>query len=501
MPTPDPHFVASPPLMYLFVDKTTGDPLASGIVRFFSDPEFTVEKSVYQLSNDPDGTVTFTALPNPLILSGIGTFVDPGGNNLVPYYYPYDPITGELELYFVTVENSDGVLQFTLLDWPPNALSGSTGNDTATSASVITNPQFSVVSFTEAPATGEYIYNVSGTGTRNILAPGWELVTNGTGTVTVSQQSIGENIPNESPFAIQIDSSAGVTSVQLVQRITNDPRLLSNPTSVAATSYISGSITARSAISTVAAITMSYMPSNGVITQVFTDNTGDSNTFAIMSGSAAIDTPLSTDGSEGYVDIIIDISPQVEVEITSVQLVSVADLNDIPSYIQTSTQQQLNGMMWYYEPQLAYKPIPYYTIGWDFPFNPCQALGTTVAATALGANKSRYIADQTIAFEAVSNVLSYTFSAFQGMNITCTGTNSQVAIIQYLDAATAYELLDGPMAVSIRSAYGDASTLNCYINLYYTTGATLPNITSGTNESIFANICRMVVPVTAIVGS
>lgn len=102
------------PLGYLqdyFVDKQTGFPLAAGIVTFYSDISRITLKPVFELTGSPPD-YTYTELPNPLILSNVGTFVDEDGNDIIPYAYPYDE-DGNILNYYITVKNSGSTLQFT----------------------------------------------------------------------------------------------------------------------------------------------------------------------------------------------------------------------------------------------------------------------------------------------------------------------------------------------------------------------------------------------------
>ena len=64
-----------------------------------------------------DHSHTYVALPNPLRLSAVGTVQDANGNNVLPFYFPYDE-QGNVELYYLTVESMDGQLQFTREAWP-----------------------------------------------------------------------------------------------------------------------------------------------------------------------------------------------------------------------------------------------------------------------------------------------------------------------------------------------------------------------------------------------
>jgi hypothetical protein len=112
----DPNYVIAPNPEQYYVDKTTGLPLAGGKVYFYSDVNRATPKPVYTLSGSPPN-YSYVELPNPSILSAVGTFQDENGNNVIPYYYPYD-VDGNVELYYIEVYSSDDVLQFTREAWP-----------------------------------------------------------------------------------------------------------------------------------------------------------------------------------------------------------------------------------------------------------------------------------------------------------------------------------------------------------------------------------------------
>lgn len=133
----DPRLLIAPSLEMLFRDKTTGLPLVNGFVYFFKDTSRTTPKPVYTLTGTP-GSYTYTALPNPIRLSAVGTFTDgaPGTNDIIPYYFPYDGTptgqsNGNVELYYIVVTDQNGLQQFTRQAWP-NFTSGST---------ILTNPE------------------------------------------------------------------------------------------------------------------------------------------------------------------------------------------------------------------------------------------------------------------------------------------------------------------------------------------------------------------------
>lgn len=126
----DNRFFLLTPIQEMLVDKDTGAPLAGGVVTFYSQDSQSVLKDIYTLSGSgPFSTASYKALPNPMILSSVGTFVDDNGNDIVPYLFPYDGAptnsTNTVQLYYITVYNSAGVLQFTRQAWP-NVISTST---------------------------------------------------------------------------------------------------------------------------------------------------------------------------------------------------------------------------------------------------------------------------------------------------------------------------------------------------------------------------------------
>ncbi|MFA6080758.1 MAG: hypothetical protein WC753_04780 [Candidatus Gracilibacteria bacterium] len=112
----DPKYVLAPSLEMYFVNKDSGLPLSGGFVYFYRDEDRNVPKEVYQLSGTQQN-YTYTVLPNPCQLSSVGTFQDGSGNDILPYYYPFD-VQGNIDLYYVEVYDSDMVLQFTREGWP-----------------------------------------------------------------------------------------------------------------------------------------------------------------------------------------------------------------------------------------------------------------------------------------------------------------------------------------------------------------------------------------------
>lgn len=117
----NPLYVTSTPLQWIFLDKNTGEPLADGSVYFYSDVNRTTYKSVYELQGN-QANYTYKALPNPLRLSGIGTPMDVAGNDVIPYFYPWNELDpSKQELYFIKVFSASGEFQYSRQAWPnPN---------------------------------------------------------------------------------------------------------------------------------------------------------------------------------------------------------------------------------------------------------------------------------------------------------------------------------------------------------------------------------------------
>jgi hypothetical protein len=118
-----PLLIAAPMLQDYLVDKDTGAALSGGIVTFYQDDARTVLKNVYYQTGVP-GAYTYIPLPNPNTLTSVGTIADNGGNDVIPYYFPYEEDDDTIaQPYYVTVysANPDGspaVLQFTRANFP-----------------------------------------------------------------------------------------------------------------------------------------------------------------------------------------------------------------------------------------------------------------------------------------------------------------------------------------------------------------------------------------------
>ncbi len=124
MPINPELLIAAPMLQDLLVDKT-GIPMAYGTVTCYQDNSRTTLKNWYYQTGTP-GTYTYTALPNPLTLSGAGTICDINGVDTIPFYYPYSELDESVsQPYYIVIQNQLGTYQITRANFPFISQSGS----------------------------------------------------------------------------------------------------------------------------------------------------------------------------------------------------------------------------------------------------------------------------------------------------------------------------------------------------------------------------------------
>lgn len=477
MASQNPMYFACFPLQEYFVNKDTGFPLAGGYVEFFSDPAFTVPKDVFQQSLISNN-FTYTNLGSVLVLTSVGTFQDNNGNDIIPFLYPYNA-EGELELYFIRVWSGDpsvqgSVLQFTRQGWPPNLIQSTSPTDVfESSQNLFTNPQFSIVNFVNTVGQTYYEITVSGAGSVEI-APGWFISYAGAGSLKLSQGVISSDVTTNPSYYLQINSDAGVVPIQLIQRLNYSPRVFEN-------NYLSVAVLANCTDNIAETITVDYTPSAGSSKQVLSGAVSNNNQFTLLAGVAGapvlIDVTNNVSPTVGYVDMVINVPSNRTLQFTSVFGVTVQNATSLVSSVQSTDAQQTNATFWYYKPQLEYKPIPSYTLGWDFGFNPFQAQGTgTVLYSPSSPGKSVYIADQTILFQSTIGSVQVNRQSNKYLQLGVRNNNTACAIIQYLGPNETIELLDGKMCVRLR-AQDSAGNLPGQVNLYYTNAA-LPAMTA-----------------------
>ncbi len=445
MPSLDPRFIqVDQTLQSYFVDKDTGAPLSAGIVTFYEENNKTVLKPVYELSVTPSNQYVYTQLANPLILSSVGTFIDENGNDIIPYYFPYTPgydgtvqPPATLDLYYVTVYSAEGVFQFSR-DAVPNLSPAGMINPAAEQTdNLLTNPQFAIVNFNGVNTNA--VINVTGTNTVTNLAPDWNLITTGAGTVTVQQIAVaGSNLLPTNPAYLLDITSSSLSALTLQQRLYHDTNLLFN--GIAAGSFVIGSQDGAAHN-----IIMTYQPSTQVVPNsgyVLLNVTTPSSGF--MEYQSPVGIPISPTFNQdssitGYTDVLITIPPGAHIQITSIQVLGLPTITTPFVYTETTTNQQINDLFHDYYASILIEPKNSVLTGWNFALNPFQFNATAVTNTT---SQTQYIADQTIIHTtgAAGSVATGEASAANRTCLTVNGVggqaNNQFALIQYVDAST-----------------------------------------------------------------
>jgi len=190
----------------------------------------------------------------------------------------------------------------------------------------------------------------------------------------------------------------------------------------------------------------------------------------------------TTLNNAAFVDIEIVLPTTGITDISNIQIMGQKNVLlplDFTSIPDETLERQEDHLFHFYNPHLQYKPIPSHLVGWDFPLNPTQ-FGSTIPTEAIGANKSYYVWDQTILFQSTNSGISATKGANGDLELTAAAT-TQMALIQYVEGYKAREILNSPISVNI--AANGVSTL-CTVSLWYTTNATLPNLSAPTHNSL-----------------
>lgn len=479
MPSLDPRFVTLPPLQEQLWDKDLNIPLAAGIVTFYEDENRTVRKDVYQLSHLPGPTYTYVNMGSQLILSSIGTFVDNSGNNFIPYLFPFegtpDSSDGTVQLYYITVYSAAppiglGIEQFTVPSWPNISGGGSIADTFTDTANQLSNPQFVEVLF-DNPAS--FTLSVTGTGSVYTIAPGWDIITSGTGTVTLQQLPLDTiGIITKPPYSLKFtDWTGSITSAALSQTLDASPGLLAN-------SYVNAYMLASTGDGAAHNFTMNYVTSNGHTTELASGTCASDGSYTPIStfltfGSSVLLPDVNSDlAPTGNVKIQTVLPINADFQLTSFQFAGVAGASSDVEYIQEATPRQIDHLFHYYKPKLEFKPISSYLTGWDFPLNPAQN-GSTIAASSAA---NSYTWDQTILFQSTVSRINIARAQNGAILLSAAGGASQAALIQYLPQRVVRNMLENRMSVTITGDTSVPSGLLGTVSLWYTTNASLPTI-------------------------
>lgn len=416
----------------VILDKDSGLPLSGGVVQFYRDSQRATPKAIYQISG-VSPNYTFVSVGNELTLGIAGDFVDTNGDPFVPYAFPYDA-EGNVDLYYVTVESSGLVPQFVRQAVPYIGSGGIPAEERTNTENELTNPQFVEVLF---PTSGATILNVTGSNIVTPIAPGWDLVSSGTGTITVERlEPIAQSVPTNPPYALRINADAALgASITLRQRLNNSPSLLRGE-------YVSATLTAAIISGGSTAFSLNYAPSTGVTPTSLIPSTTISTdgAYHTLAGNALTSDQANDPASTGYIDINIVIPTARNIAITSIQIVGIGDSVDIP-FDQQSADRQKDHLFHYYENSLLKEPKENLLTGWIFALNPWQF--TTTSPTNVANNT--YTADQTIVIQqayvtsAAGNNISVgrgTLSENHAFKVAAVTNTNKFALVQYIDPRT-----------------------------------------------------------------
>jgi hypothetical protein len=208
----NPQYIISPDLQQVLINKEDGLLMAGGLIYYYSDVNRTTPKAVYELTGSPPN-YSFSPLPNPLTLSGIGTTQDANGNDVVVYLYPYDA-EGNPELYYIQVYNAQGTFQWDRQGWPSGVAEPVPVDETAL-FNYIPNGQFLAHNNT-APTT-TFNYGTFSATVYEVAPGGWTVetlsTTNSTNTINFFRFGSYTNNPPTSPrYGINVVSTSSSTS-------------------------------------------------------------------------------------------------------------------------------------------------------------------------------------------------------------------------------------------------------------------------------------------------
>jgi len=403
-----------------FMNDLVGQPLDDSYYAFFLTNDLPyLPQAVYQ---DPAGTIPWSdpiefqpsaGLPNNLYFDPNLTYrieIRQGPTQV-------DPLIWLIENYTVGAGGGGG---------------GGTSIALTTAENMITNPQFADIYFV-SPLT------ITTAGTTDI-GPGWQLITTGSGSTTITQipnPGSPSNDGNGNPPYYLTISSSGWTSSKLVQRFANNGAIFSGGAIAAA---ITGASTG-----TAATVSIIYAPSVGAAQSILSESlpVGPLTQF-----THAIDLPDSgnTDsGNDAYVDIEV-VLPNAIISITNIQITG-QSLNLPMGYLQSQNplfQEQtyeriVDHEFHVYRDSILRQPKESLLAGWNFGLNPWQFRPTAQSNVV----DNTYTADQTIVIQQnyvaanVNNNISVGRASFTthdyAFQVASVTSANQFALLQYID--------------------------------------------------------------------
>ena len=464
-----------------FVDKDTGLPLSGGKVYFFRDTARNVGKLVYQQTGSPPN-YTYTALPNPITLSSVGTIDNGLGSNVAIYYFPYDD-DGNLDLYYIVVTDSVGNVQLVREAWPDiEATDNPFGQPSGEVGNQISNSQFVDVDFNDLYGS-TISFSTPLTAETFDIAPGWQLIvsSSGSGSIDVGRLSLqgSLNINTNPPYALTVlPSGANISSIKLRQRLYDNPDIW-------ATGFLSGFMVIASLDGLSHTIEMTYAPSIAPAPQtIVLASTGISG-YVSAANVITVDPGINTSAPPaGYVDIDIILPKTGYIAISSVQIIPTPD-NAIALYGQETVNRQEDHLFHYYNPHLQAIPAHSLLECWDFKVNPAQ-WGSSIS---MGAVRSDYLWDQTIGWQSIDNYLSVSRAVPRALKAEVTSSTGQFALVQYMSGTQLREFLSNSFSVLMKARVDTGgSAVSGTVSFWVTSDVTLPDINVGTNLSLVLSL-------------
>ena len=446
-----------------FVDKVTGEALAGGTVAFYRDTSRGVAKNVFKIGGTPPN-YNYTSLGPVLTLSDAGTIIDDDNNQVALYGYPYDS-AGELDLYYMVVRDSDGVLQWTREGIPNWTAATDPTSETFPVQNQVANPQFTEQFLNEGfdttitvNAVSDQVYPV---------APGWDLVVSAAAaaTMTIRRYAIAGSsaIPTNPPYVFDLNIGSGFSKVHLRQRTLKNSGLWTSTVtnSVSKDVYLSGSFTAQEQDGITRQLSLYYQESNGVnnTTPILVAQGAVTNDEYIEFNGVSDDAvPTSTNshtGDSGYVDIYLEFASPSHIRVSSIQMLPTLSQagGDFLEYDRNSSDREQALMGSFYLPQMSKRPLKSYLTGWDFPLNPSQFqdITTTKNVTTTAA----YFIDQTICQSKVGNIACVRNGTGDqntyGLKFTTANNLEALLMLQYLTGQEVKDLLANKLAVNVNA--------------------------------------------------
>lgn len=465
-----------------FVNKDSGEPLAGGTIEFFRDSDRNTNKLVYALSGT-EPNYTYTSLGSTLTLNDSGQVVDGSNNPIAVYYYPYlgaptdDPTDNTVDLYYVVCQGSDSSSQWTKQAVPNITAESDAVEEVEPANNQISNAQFTRTFFDNE---GSMAYTVSGAiDTELDLAPNWDLIVSGTGTVTVTKTAVAgnSNYTTNPPFLLRIACGSGITKCELRQRFEPGSGLWSSTSaSDADKRYLIAGLLARGITGDVP-FQIFYEESTGAGAQSLLSDTAGSGSYVYYQSNDAVEIAQSTNtdtGDNGYIDIYLSITnPENKtVDVSSFQVLSVNSQidTDTVTYERRSAAREQAYMGDYYIPALEAKTAESLLTGWDFGLNPAQ-WGTT-ATLSNAVSTGNYIWDQTIALDTAGSATVARDADTGGFQVTTVAAvQNSFCIAQYLDGEQARALTTGKFSVNLNAFRNGGGAVTARVYMYRATAA------------------------------